>query len=347
MRSIYFVKGVVMPDLIEKNLQASAWMNAALATHAGNIVFGRLASSVIWSNATDSNGVLLVPLDPKQLAAKINASHFPLLLGHDPGRPLGKMVAAEVFENSTGEVFVAAVLGFYEGAPRLGFADLGLDPAANVSSPATLPALPSELRFELAADPREVELASLNELACEAPIPVDVQERSNNAAETSATFVTVSVLFMALVWNPFVTTFANEAGKDAYAAVRNWLKKLTGRLAERRNPLVEVQSFHGGCCISFMFRDSDVARQYKAHEGLAGAAARAAQLVGQMQAARLAPVRLVYEFHASDDLWYPSFAELSDGRLVSDNAALIAVEKLPQGLSLGIDRASLPEPDDL
>lgn len=335
-----------MPDLIEKNPLASAWMKAALATHAGNTVFGRLASSVIWSNATDANGVLLVPLDPKQLVTEINASHFPLLLGHDPGRPLGKMVAAEVFENPTGEVFVAAVLGFYEGAPRLGFADIGLDPVASVASPETLPALPSQVRFELTADPREVEFATLYELANEAPVPVDVQERSNNAAEAATTFVTVSVLFMALVWNPFITTFANEASKDAYASVKNWLKKLTVRLAERKSPLVEVQSFHGGCCISFMFRGNDIARQYKAHEGLAGAAARAARLVGHMQSAGIAPVRLVYEFSASDDLWYPSFAELSDGRLVSDNATLIAVEKLPSGLSLGINRANLPGTND-
>ncbi len=335
-----------MSDFIEKNLQASAWMNAALAAHASSNVFGRFASSVIWSNATDANGALLVPLDPNLLASEINSNQFPLLLEHDPGRPLGRVVAAEVFKNTDGDVFVAAVLGFYENSSCLGFADLGLDPAANVPSPETLPALPSDLRFKLAADPREVEVTSLNELAGEAPIPVDVQERSYNAADTATTLVTVSVLLMALVWNPFVTTIANEAGKDVYASLKTWLKKLTSRLAEHRSPLVEIQSFHRGCCISFMFRGDDVPRQYKAHEGLAVAAARAAHLVEQMQAAGLAPVRLVYEFKASDNLWFPSFAELNDGRLVSNNAKLIAIENLPHGLSLGLSRASIPESHD-
>jgi len=332
-----------MPDLIKKSPEATAWMTEALTSHADRAVFGRVASSVIWSNATDANGALLIPLDPVQLASKINTNPFPLLLGHDPGRPLGRVISAKVFENPTGEVFVAAVLGFYENPPALGFGDLGIDGAASVPSPAILPALPAELRFQLAADPREVDLESLNDLAREAPVPIDVQARSNNAADPLHAFVTVSVLFMALVWNPFVTTLANEASKDAYAAIRKWLRELTARIGERQDPVVEIQSFQGDCCISFMFRGGNVARHYKAHDTLPDAAARAAHLVSRIKAGGLSPARLVYEFHPRDDLWYPSFAELSDGRLVSDNAKLIAVENLPPGLSLGIVPASPPE----
>ena len=119
-----------MPDLIEKSPEASVWMAEALAAHAGGDVFGRLASSVIWSNATDANGRLLVPVDPIQLAAKVNAEPFPLLLGHDPGRPMGQVLSAKTFGSPPGEVFVAAVLGFYEGGRKLGFGYLGLDVAA-------------------------------------------------------------------------------------------------------------------------------------------------------------------------------------------------------------------------
>jgi len=334
-----------MPDLIEKSPEASSWMTDAMAAHAGGEAFGRLASSVIWSNATDANGRLLVPIDPIQLAAKINAESFPLLLGHDPGRPMGQVISARVFGAPPGDIFVAAVLGFYEGARKLGFGDLGLDVTADVPPPAVLSAVPADVRFQLAVDPREVDRGWIDKLVREAPIPIDLKDRSNNAAEAPHTFLTIAVLFVALVWSPFVTTVTNEAGKDAYAALRTWLKKLSARLTEHRDPLLEVQSFHEGCCISFMFRGQDVARHYRAHDALSGAAARAAHLVAQMHALSLAPVRLVYEFHPKDDLWHPSFAELGNGRLVSDNTELIALESLPTGLSLGIMPGTLLEGD--
>jgi hypothetical protein len=48
---------------------------------------------------------------------------------------------------------------------------------------------------------------------------------------------------------------------------------------------------------------------------------------------------------------HPSYAELYDGRLVTDNNALIAIERLPSGLSLGLrlreGRLRLPIVDGL
>jgi len=326
-----------MPDLIKSNNEATAWMEEAVAAHSGGPVFGRVASSVIWSDAKDADGNLLVPLDPAELVAEINAKLYPLLLGHDPGKPLGKVLAAKLFENATGEIFVAALLGFYENGPKLRFGDLGLNVAADVPSPTSLPALPIDLRLQLAADPKEISAALLDELVHDAPIPIDFQERSNNAAEASHTFVVVSIMLVTLVWNPFVTTFATEAAKDVYAAVRAWLKRLTERLAKHTNPVFELQSFHKDCRVSFMLRGQDIARHYRAHEALSAAAVRAAHLVEQMRAACLSPVLLIYEFHPTDDLWYPSYAELADGRLISDNTALVAAENLPSGLSLGLN----------
>jgi hypothetical protein len=52
----------------------------------------------------------------------------------------------------------------------------------------------------------------------------------------------------------------------------------------------------------------------------------------------LAPKLLVYEFHLQNDKWFPSYAELCDGRLVTDNNTLIAIEQLPSSVSLGVSR---------
>lgn len=330
-----------MRNLIAESAEATAWMDAAVDGNADRKIFGRVASSVIWSAATDHDGNIIVPIDPVELAATINAAPFPLLVGHDPGRPVGKVLAAGVFRANDGLTFVAAVLGLYDSAALLSFRDLGLDRLPGAPSPAKLPALPDDFWIALAADPKEIEVEWLEEVARSAPVRVELEERSNNTAEAPHELVTVGMLFVALIWNPFVTTFANETSKHAYATVRSWLKTLLGRMAERRNPIVEIQSHHKGCVISFMLRGQDVARHYKAHDALPVAAARAEQLIAKMVGSGLMPVRLLYEFHRTDDVWFPSFAELSDGRLISDNTALIAAEQLPSGLSLGLSPKSL------
>src|SRR5882762_5704040 len=55
-------------------------------------VFGRIASAVIWSDATGTDGEQLVPIDPRALTSDINAN--PLLvggfqLGHQAGGSSG------------------------------------------------------------------------------------------------------------------------------------------------------------------------------------------------------------------------------------------------------------------
>jgi hypothetical protein len=335
-----------MPDLVADNAEAVAWVEQAKASYSRNREFGRILSSVIWSDATGPDGAQLVPIDPLALVANINANGFGLLKGHDPGFPLGKVLTAAVFISSGGTRFVAAILGFYGGGTRLSFRDLGLDSAPAVSSPSLLPAIPDGCWIEFATDPREVESAWLEGVLRAAPMRVKLTELSNNAAGPPNELIVVGLLFMALVWKPFITTVATEAGKDAYAGIHHWLRTLFDKLAERRNPVVVIQSHHDGCQISFMFRGTDVKRHYTAHDALPIAAAQAEHLVANMKNGGFAPKQVVYEFHPQDDKWFPSYAELHDGRFVTDNNLLIAVEQLPScislGISLGKDKPRLP-----
>lgn len=329
---------LLMTELIADSAEAVAWVDQVRAAYSHNGVFGKISSSVIWSDATGPDGEQLVPIDPLALVADINANGFPLLKGHDPGFPLGKVLKAAVFTSSSGKRFVAALLGFYAGGNRLSFRDLGFDPASAISSPSFLPPLTDACWINFATDPREVEPAWVEEVLRTAPLRVERIQLSHNAAELPHELIRVGLLFMALVWNPFVTTIATEAGKDAYAGIRRWLRTLFDKLAERRNPIVEIQSHHDGCEISFMFRGSDVKRNYAAHDALPVAAAQAEHLVANMKSKGVAPKLIVYEFHTQDDKWFPSYAELCDGRFVTDNNVLIAVEQLPSGLSLGVSR---------
>lgn len=334
-----------MTGLIDGIAEAKAWVERVRAGLEKAEIYGRIVEAVIWSDARDAAGNLLVAIDPAALAANINAGPYPLLLGHDPGRPMGKVLAAEVFRGVGGETFVAALLGFYDSSTLVSFGELGLDPEAAAAAPATLPDLSPRAWIELHADPREVEPGWFDELIATSPLPAHLEERSHNAADVLHALIVVGLPYAALVWNPFVTTVATEAGKDLYAGVRAWMKTLVARMAEHRQRVLEIQSSHGACHVSFMLRGQDVARHYKAHDALPEAAARAVQLLEKMRQAGLTPVRLVYEFHATEDMWHPSYAELHDGRLISDNAALIAVERLPQGLSLGLSLRSIEAPD--
>ena len=88
-------------------------------------MFGKIASGVIWADITGPDGEQLVPIDPRALVAEINTNGFPLLKGHDPGFPLGKVLTAEVFTSSEGATFIAAMVGYYAGGAHLSFRDLG------------------------------------------------------------------------------------------------------------------------------------------------------------------------------------------------------------------------------
>jgi hypothetical protein len=326
-----------MSDLIADNPEATAWVDEVKAAHRHDPAFGRVAGSVIWSDATGSDGQQLVPVDPVALAAGINTNGFSLLKGHDPGFPLGKVLAAKVFTEQSGGKFVAAVLGFYAGT-RLSFRIFGIDSLSTVASPASLPVLPDDCWISFGSDPREIEPAWLEDALSAAPMRVEWTELSHNAADTPNELVRVGVLFAVLVWNPFVTAIATEAGKATYARMNRWLRTLLDKLAERQNPILEIQSHHSGCQISFIVRGRDIKRHYAAHDALPTAAAQAGCLVANMKDRGLAPKLVVYEFHPQEDKWFPSYAELYDGRLVTDNITLIAVEQLPSGVSLGISR---------
>lgn len=326
-----------MSDLIEDSKEAVAWVNEIKAAYSSTSVFGKVYSSVIWSDAKGPDGELLVAIDPVALVENINATDYPVLKGHDPGFPLGKVLRAAVFTSSDGTTFVAAILGLYAGA-RISFSDLGLDPVSAAWSPASLPALPDTCWISVATDPREIEPEWLEEALRDAPLRVERTVLSHNAVDAPHELVRLGVLFLTLLWNPYVTSVATEAGKATYAGLHGWMRTLLTRLAERKNPVLEVQSMQGECRISFVFRGNDAHCHYAAHDALPGAAAQAAQLIANLKNRGRDPMLILYEFDPHDLRWFPSYAELGDGRLITDNAILIAVERLPSSLSLGITR---------
>ncbi|WP_416740189.1 hypothetical protein ACM1ZW_03975 [Pseudomonas sp. NFX71] len=327
-----------MFDLVDKTPGAREWLDNAIRRHA-NGIYGHIVSAVVWTDARNIQGHLLVPADPQTLVDKINNHSFILLQNHDPGKPIGQVLESASFETADGHQFVTAVLGYYSGGDVISFQEIGIDAQESTPSPAHLPCLSEDCWIQLATDPREVDDYWLNQVTTHAPLKIERIELSHNAESAAQELIRLGLVYLAVVWNPFVTSIASEAGKGTYTAIHAWLRKLIECLAERRNPVLDIHTHQDGCQVSFLIRGKDVKKHYAAHDSLSAAAAQAATLVAKLKA-RGAPARqLVYEFDKELLLWHPSFAVLDDKRIVTDNLALIAIEQLPAGLSLGLTRS--------
>jgi hypothetical protein len=324
-----------MPNLIDETPAAFAWVERLFRTLPESTNLGKLVSAVLWTDGYLHDGEPIGGNDPSALVDEINNLGFPILRGHDPGLPAGRILAAQVFTSPSGSRFVAAILTIYEPDHQLAFAALGVDPVPSVTSPTTLGPLDGAW-IDFGTDPREVDSHWLEEVLEGAPLSVKRIDLSNNAAESVKELIRIGLPIAVLIWNPLVTTVANEAAKDIYAGIRDWLRKLWQKLKERHDPIVVVQTHYGGCSVSFLFRGRDVDQHYVAHDALPIAVAQAVKLIDSLERHNVEPISLTYEFEQSR--WFPSYAVLTDGRIVSDRSVLIAFEQLPKGLSLGILR---------
>jgi hypothetical protein len=319
-----------LPSLINETPEASQWVEQTLPLRKN---LGRLAAAVMWTDTYLQDGEPIGGNNPAALIEEINEQGLPLLRGHDPGLPLGRVVDARVFKSPAGTRFIAAIVVYYQPEQLATFASFGADHLSPVVVPTRL-GVPNGARIVLAVDPRDVPEQWLNGVARDAPLSVQQVPSSYNAAESVKELIRIGLPYAALFWNPFSKTIAEQAGKDVYAALHGWLQKLWNRLNELRDPIVDVQANHNGCAVSFLLRGRDIEKHYAAHAAMPEAAAQAAKLIDTfaLQSANLST--LFYEFE--DGRWFPSYAILSDGRMVTDRSILIAYEQLPRYLSLGL-----------
>ncbi len=329
-----------MPSLIDETPDASTWLDQNLGAVPKDKSIGRLTSAVIWTDSYLENGEPIGGGDPSAIVNEINEQGMPLWHGHDPGRPAGRFIAARAFTTPKSIRFVTAILVYYEPEGLLSFASLGIDPLPAATLPTRL-GLPDGARIELAADSRDVPEQWLDEVSEDAPLFVKRVNSSQNDAESLKELIHVALPYAALFWNPLAKSFGEQAGKDIYAGVHQWLQKLWKKLKELRDPIVDVQANHNGCTVSFLLRGRDVEQHYAAHAVLPAAAAQAAKLIDTFSEFNPKLITLFYEFEQSR--WFPSYGVLADGRMVTDSTVLIAYEQVPKYLSMGL---LLPEDDD-
>lgn len=324
-----------MSDLISEHPDALAWVKAQEQIHADDRRFGSFVAGVLWIDEPGPDGEPIGGHDPQPLLAEINETGWPVLDQHDPGRPLGRVLAAKLFRPENGVAFAAQFLGMYAGGERTRFSELGVDVAAAAPSPTAIDTSPGDWWIQLARDPREYDDDWVRRLPDNPPLPLRDTELSHNAAEPIVELLRIGLPFLVLVWNPMVTTIGKEAGKDIYEGVRAWLSVLWENLKDRRNPVVVLHSNQRGCELMFVFRGTSVQELRAAHAALPEGAAHAEMLVYALNQRKLKPQQAVYEFESGSG-WCPSYATLADGRLVSDRNVLVALEQSRRGLSMGI-----------
>ncbi|MET3077448.1 hypothetical protein ABXV16_16965 [Pantoea leporis] len=318
-----------------KTPAARDWINGIIKKKTSKI-FGKIKGAVIWTDEKNEEGHYVVPIAPLNLIDEINTNPLILLNGHDPGKPIGQIIKSAYFESEKGVGFIAAVVGFYAGGQILEFNELNLELNETVKYPSELPELPDNTRIDFAVDPREVDAEWLEKVTSISPVPVKHIELSHNSSEILQELIRVGLPYLVLVWNPFTTAIASEAGKNVYAGFNKWTRELLRKLAEKRAPILSIQSFQQECQVSFLFRGKDINLNYRAHDSLPGAAVQAAELISKLSMRNTPARELTYEFDKDSSKWYPSFAILNNNIIVTDTSKLIALEQLPSELSLGI-----------
>ena len=327
-----------MTDLIAETPEATSWVVYEKSQRIGNSVFGNFHAGVIWIDDRDLDGEPIGGEDPSEMIAQINRDGWPLYRGHDPRFPSGRVIAAKPFVSPSGKSFVAAILGFYVDELKLSFDDLGVDSNPEVSSPLVIDAILNDCRLDIATDPREVNSQWLENVLRGAPLPVVHQKLSHNAEDWQHELIRIGLPYVLFVWNPFVTTIAQETAKDIYPRTRRWLRSLWDQLVSCRNPIVILESHQDGCHVLFIIRGKDVKDHYDAHDALPTAAAQAANLISSMRSRNATPLNIAYEFDTQYARWFPTYATLEDGRLISNHNILIALEQHGTGLSIGIHK---------
>lgn len=73
-------------------------------------------------------------------------------------------------------------------------------------------------------------------------------------------------------------------------------------------------------------RDKDAGKHRAACDTLSNAAASAAQLIENLKKPGLPARQLIYKFDHEGLVWYPSYAILNTGRIITHSAALIAID---------------------
>ena len=336
-----------MASLIDESPQAKAWLDSKREVLSKLAPYGRIVDAVLWTSSLTDEGDPLVDVEPNRLVEEVNSKGLPLLLNHDPGEPRGMVLCSDQFTSPTGTKFVAGLIGMYAQGDCLSFEGIGIDGLLSVDPPNLPKPLSKESYISIAVDPREVDEAWIGEVLSELPIPIRREELSHNALDVSAELIRVSLPYVLLVWNPFVTQVSREAGKDAYAGVRAWLHLIITKLSALKNPILVMESWQDGCHVMFILRGKSIRQHYAAYEKLPDAATQAAQLITHLKDRRLTPRQVVYEYLPNDERWTPFNAILSDGRLISRKIDLIAIEQAPAGLSLGLMRNRLEERRDL
>src|SRR5579859_3082926 len=116
-----------MTDLIIENPEAMAWVTKQISEFSNDPVFNNVVPAILWTSNKCVDGTI-IPISAQNLVEKVHTEGLPVLRGHDPGLPQGKVLTAKAFIGKDNTAFVAAVLGLYSPLSQVNFLSLGCEP---------------------------------------------------------------------------------------------------------------------------------------------------------------------------------------------------------------------------
>jgi hypothetical protein len=225
-----------MSNLIDETPEAYDWITFEKSERKGSLVFGSFEAGVIWTDEL-INGEVIGGVDPSHIITQINSKGWPLNRDHDPGLPMGRVVAAKSFVSPSNRKFVVAILGFYVDELKLSFDDLGVDSNPEAYPPQVIDVIFDGFWLDIATDPREVDSQWIEDVLNDVPLAVKQHELSLNAEDWQHELIRIGLPYILFVCSPFVTAIAQEAGKNVYAETRKWLQGFWNKLDSRKDPI--------------------------------------------------------------------------------------------------------------
>jgi hypothetical protein len=330
-----------VPTLIDESPEAQDFFRT-VASNVGRYLlfpdepFTTLRPGILATSAVDRQNEIIAPACLEDMAAQINENSLWMTREHNPLLGIiGRVLAAGRFYAPKSEIyFVAIVNGFYDLDRLPTFRDFGVDISLPIRGAYDPPETERVDAARLAYSPHEIPGAAIDEMLQQAPefVARDAVLRLRKSAEPIPILTVLASVWL-LTSNPFSKKFLERFGEksgDAAISFLSWLKdRVFTKLAQlNRKTLFVLETAYKGCRVEFVTSSTDPAILIEATRCVHDAAQSAVVLVDKLE--HLGIQQLVYEYHLPTKQWLPLHAATRRGGVISNRAALIALDQLDQ-----------------
>jgi hypothetical protein len=325
-------------DLIGESPEAQAFFRTVESNIGSYLLFPderftTISAGILTASVPDLQNEIIDPDCLEDMAAKINKDSMWMLREHNPLLGIvGRVLAAgRFYAPESGAYFVAIVCGSYDLDCLPTFQDIGVDISLPIESTYDLPDTERVAKARLGYSPHEIPETAIEAMLEQAPefVARDAAEQARKSAEPIP-ILTVFASIWLLMSNPFSKKFLERFGErsaDEAIAFLSWLKDRVFTKLNRKTLFV-LETRYEGCKVEFVISSTNPAILIEATQCVHDAAQSAIVLVDKLKHRGIQ--KLIYEYHLPTKKWLPLSAATREVGVISNRAALIALDQLDQ-----------------